>query len=446
MRLNDGMDIIQYTIEPRRCGRFPAHTRPEWGQNLDSSELQQLQKHIREALNHLHDPGFLRKSPLAAAFSVSARFETPAALRGILVSAIEALQPQPEEPPGSRAWEVFQSLYYRYVEQFSQDDVANQMGISPRQLRRLQQSALEALTYHLSEQFHLQPGNALPGSPASAPPAAETAEADEELDWLKTSPPEETTDLSEVLPAAVALLRPLAGQHGVTIETTLEDGLPLTVAHPAAVRQALLNVLSVAVLSAAPAPQPPVRIAAHPAQDEVRITVLWSAANEPQRDLAEDRHKLQFAQRLVDLCAGGLQVMTEGQARRAVLSFSALAQRAVLAIDDNAQALQLLQRYAAGTRYRVVGAQDAAEALALTRTTAFQAIVVDVMMPRIDGWTVLAELRQNPLTAATPIIVCTVLPQRELALSLGATDFIQKPVSRQAFLQALDRQVASHPH
>ena len=83
---------------------------PEWGLDLDSSELREWQKHIREALNHLHDPTFLRKSPLATAFGVSARFDTPAAVRSILVDAIAALEPQSDEPPGSRAWEVFQSL------------------------------------------------------------------------------------------------------------------------------------------------------------------------------------------------------------------------------------------------------------------------------------------------------------------------------------------------
>lgn len=412
---------------------------------MDSSELRQLQKHIREALNHLHDPGYLRRSPLAAAFGVSARFDTPSAVRSVLVSAIEALQPQPEEPPGSRAWEVFQSLYYRYVEQFRQEDVASQMGISLRQLRRLQQSALEALAYRLSEQFYLQHSHSPDTSPSEPAPSAAAADAGEELDWLKTSPPEETTDLSETLPAAVELLRPLARQRDVSIETTLEGNLPRIAAHPIAVRQALLNVLTVAMLNSLPSASARVRIVADSAQGQVRVTADWETIGPAHRDSTEDRRKLEFAQRLVELCAGRLQVVTEGETTRASLTFSALARRLVLAIDDNAQALQLLQRYAAGTRYRVVGTQDASEALELIRTASYEVIVMDVMMPRTDGWTVLAELRQSPLTAATPIIVCTVLPQRELALSLGANDFLQKPVSRQAFLQALDRRVSSRP-
>lgn len=417
--------------------------RPEWGQDLDSATLHQLQKHIREALNHLHDPAFLRKSPLAPAFGVSARSDTPSALRGILVSAVEGLKPLPDEPAGTRAWEVFQSLYYRYVEQFSQDDVARQMGISLRQLRRLQQSALEALAYRLAEQFHLQRGYPPPLSPESAPAVMAVGE---EMEWLRTSPPEETTDLAETLPAVIDLLRPLAKQRGVAIETVLEDDLPRVAAHPIAVRQALLNVFTVAVLNSPPASNVPIRLVARATQGQVHITSDWLAmAPAVHGGSTEDQLKIEFAQRLADLSSARLQLVTEGKRNRAEFTFSALAQRSVLVIDDNAQTLQLLHRYAAGTRYRVAGIQDVSEALTLLEATPYEVIVVDVMMPHLDGWTVLAELRRNAHTAATPIIVCTVLPQRELALSLGANDFLQKPVSRQAFLRALDRQISFSP-
>ncbi len=66
-------------------------------------------------------------------------------------------------------------------------------------------------------------------------------------------------------------------------------------------------------------------------------------------------------------------------------------------------------------------------------------IVLDVMMPGVDGWEVLQRLRQNPTTADIPIIVCTILAQEELALSLGVDDFLRKPVSQQSFLNALNQ-------
>jgi CheY-like chemotaxis protein len=62
-------------------------------------------------------------------------------------------------------------------------------------------------------------------------------------------------------------------------------------------------------------------------------------------------------------------------------------------------------------------------------------------MPQTDGWRVLSQLRQHPLTSHIPVIVCTILVQEALALSLGACAFLRKPVTRQAFLAALDRLV-----
>ncbi|MCU0502572.1 MAG: hypothetical protein MUC51_12565, partial [Anaerolineae bacterium] len=58
-----------------------------------------------------------------------------------------------------------------------------------------------------------------------------------------------------------------------------------------------------------------------------------------------------------------------------------------------------------------------------------------------DGWELLAQLRQQPETVDSAVIICTVLPQEALALGLGADAFLQKPVSQEDFLSALDRMV-----
>lgn len=61
---------------------------------------------LRDGLNHLQDPVFLRRSPLAAFFDIPNRFDTPAELQRILVEAIQALNPRPDEPIDSRAWRI----------------------------------------------------------------------------------------------------------------------------------------------------------------------------------------------------------------------------------------------------------------------------------------------------------------------------------------------------
>jgi CheY-like chemotaxis protein len=125
----------------------------------------------------------------------------------------------------------------------------------------------------------------------------------------------------------------------------------------------------------------------------------------------------------------------------AVLVLPAHEQLPVLAIDDNVDTLRMLQRYTSGTRYHLVGTQDPEESLNLVEQISPQIIVLDVMMPQVDGWRVLGRLRQHPLTERVPVVVCSILAQEELAFSLGASGFVRKPVTRRAFLAALDQQM-----
>jgi len=58
------------------------------------------------------------------------------------------------------------------------------------------------------------------------------------------------------------------------------------------------------------------------------------------------------------------------------------------------------------------------------------AVILDVMMPGLDGWEVLQTLRKTPRTSRIPVVVCSVFNDPQLALSLGATVFLPKPVSQ----------------
>ncbi len=67
------------------------------------------------------------------------------------------------------------------------------------------------------------------------------------------------------------------------------------------------------------------------------------------------------------------------------------------------------------------------------------------MMPDMDGWEALGRLRQHPLTQHVPVIICTILYEQELALSLGASGYLRKPFTREAFLAALDQLSPGEP-
>jgi len=114
----------------------------------------------------------------------------------------------------------------------------------------------------------------------------------------------------------------------------------------------------------------------------------------------------------------------------------------VLAVDDNEDVLELLKRYCAGSRYRLITSRDPEQILPLVEKHAPIMIVLDIMMPKENGWMALGRLKQYPQTRAIPVIICTILAQEKLALSLGAAMFLKKPVTRAAFILTLDQVLA----
>jgi CheY-like chemotaxis protein len=141
----------------------------------------------------------------------------------------------------------------------------------------------------------------------------------------------------------------------------------------------------------------------------------------------------------VELSDGTVTAQADADMPPAItLNLRLAGQRTVLVIDDNADALQLAARCLIGSRYTFVGSRDPEQGLLVAARVAPCAIVLDVVLPGIDGWELLGRLRTHPATANIPVIVATILPQEQLALALGAAAFLRKPLSREALLTTLD--------
>ncbi|MBM3824434.1 MAG: response regulator [Verrucomicrobia bacterium] len=111
----------------------------------------------------------------------------------------------------------------------------------------------------------------------------------------------------------------------------------------------------------------------------------------------------------------------------------------ILAIDDDAQALELLQRLLSREGYEVAVARSGSTGLELAAQWKPDLITLDVLMPGMDGWTVLGALRSTPALASIPVVMMTVLDDKQLAFSLGAADFLTKPVDGPKLQAALER-------
>jgi signal transduction histidine kinase/CheY-like chemotaxis protein len=109
----------------------------------------------------------------------------------------------------------------------------------------------------------------------------------------------------------------------------------------------------------------------------------------------------------------------------------------VLVVDDEAWVRGMLTRTLENEGYRVIAAGNGVEALALARAHRPQAITLDVMMPQLDGWGALKALKADADLREIPVIMVTVLSDRGMAIPLGASDFVTKPVDRQRLMAIL---------
>ena len=109
----------------------------------------------------------------------------------------------------------------------------------------------------------------------------------------------------------------------------------------------------------------------------------------------------------------------------------------VLIVDDDLEVIYILEKYLRDDGYEIVAAQTGEEAIAKARELQPFAMTLDVMLPGRDGWEVIQELKSDPLTADIQIIMLSMLDNRQLGYSLGATDYLVKPVSRNDLLQRL---------
>jgi len=114
-------------------------------------------------------------------------------------------------------------------------------------------------------------------------------------------------------------------------------------------------------------------------------------------------------------------------------------EQVVLVVDDDPNALDLLGRTLQEAGVKVMTASDGQEALNLARTLLPAAITLDVLMPGMDGWEVLRELKADPATQDIPVIMVTMTDDRALGYALGATEFLTKPVQRTQLMQLLER-------
>jgi CheY-like chemotaxis protein len=111
----------------------------------------------------------------------------------------------------------------------------------------------------------------------------------------------------------------------------------------------------------------------------------------------------------------------------------------VLVIDDDATARELIADHLKAQGFCVVTAAGGVEGLKLAKELQPTAITLDVMMPDLDGWSVLAALRQNAELADIPVIMVTIVDEHRRGIALGAVGYLTKPIDRERLHRLIRR-------
>jgi PAS domain S-box-containing protein len=117
----------------------------------------------------------------------------------------------------------------------------------------------------------------------------------------------------------------------------------------------------------------------------------------------------------------------------------------VLVIDDDPTVHDLMQRVLGKEGWHMAAASEGEEGLRLAKTLRPAAIILDVLMPGMDGWAVLAALKADPELADIPVIMQTIVDDKHMGYALGATDYLTKPIDWQRLTSLLRKYRCSQP-
>jgi CheY-like chemotaxis protein len=394
---------------------------------MKSSEFQHS---IRDALEHLYDTAYLEVHPLLthiAGVTTTHRSTRAQELRSLLKESIEALRPPQGKPSRSPEWRSYLALRYRYVQGMVLGQVESELSLSRRQLQREIQKGLEALASIVWARHGLETEAAPPAESASAVPAPDL---ENELKQWELS--RQACDVHTLVNDTLSLLKAAREEGQADVHVDLPNSLALVYVDTTLSRQALLMTMRLLIQHTRSA----ISLTAVQQEKFIEIQLLCKSADAacPADDAWE-------APRLLIQRQGGSLSVESGENKdwKVNIRLPMADQTRVLVIDDNPAILQLFERYLTPRHFEVIMANGGEEVLELVIETRPAVIILDVMMPNLDGWQVLRSLKDNPATAATPIVICSVLKEPKLALSLGAHAYLKKPVERLTLLAQVEQ-------
>jgi signal transduction histidine kinase/DNA-binding response OmpR family regulator len=269
--------------------------------------------------------------------------------------------------------------------------------------------------------------------------------------------------VADAVREVLAAMEPLARAKAITLAGEPDPALDV-VADPGKLKQMLLNLVSNAIKFTAEGGR--VSVEARRVDSSIEISVIDNgigiAAGDIARLFAEFQQidsgsarrqegtglGLALTRHLARLHGGDVSVESEpGRGSTFTLRLHAPGSEAaadpdrplVLVVEDNPAAAEILGRHLLRGGFRMRVAHTGAEALAMATELKPVAVTLDILLPEIDGWEVLARLKEVEATRNIPVVVVSVVDNPTLGRALGAIDYFVKPVDGKALLSRLDK-------
>ena len=374
----------------------------------------EFEEHVRQLLSDLYDYLKLVENPVARRLagdqSGKARLQ---AIRQAVMAAIDELRGDSSRGPGARQNRLRTILTLRYIDERGTSEALVRLALSERQYYREHQRALQTISQLIWDRHFA----------AQADSAAHSLA--QELSYLSQESLPASFDAYAEVEAALRATRVIAEQRGIRVRLIKPDSpIELNTAQPV-LRQLIIYLLNSLMTGLQPGADLAISI-------EPAGAIAFSSSGE----LAAWQAPLNDATALALLRSlhARLELVQRPPGLR--LSFED-AKRKILVVDDNPDSLSLFKRYLANLPYQLLSAQAESEALKIAQETPLLGVILDVMLPGKDGWQILQRFKSHPDTADIPVLICSVLDMRELALSLGADGYLKKPPPREELLAML---------